>query len=109
MMSFQRALSWAVLTAGPIIEDGAADELTEVKLARARVALDLQPGTPFTEQQVDALAEVASLGIEYWANNDYADEDDVFGDAARTLGNITEDGIRHALVHTFSNTWAEEV
>lgn len=104
---FREALEYAVLTAKNIVEDGAADNLTEDDVARALTTLALKPGVPFTHRQVEAVAAVASLGIEYWANNDYAAEDDIFGDAARTLGDITEDGIRHALTFTFSNTWQE--
>lgn len=102
---FHEALQYAVLTAKDIIEDGAADKLTGDDLDLALSTFQLKPGTPFTAKQVEAIAAVASLGIEYWANNDYADEDDIFGDAAKTLGDITEAGIKHALTFTFGNTW----
>ena len=107
---FRTLVDRAVDCARSIIESGAAmdDELTDL-LPVAQEALRLPGMTVMTEEQIEALARVAALGVEYMDTNRYADDEDYPEDAAvaRALTGMDENWFIHSLTDNFDRRWQD--
>jgi hypothetical protein len=98
MPTLREELRLAVDTARSIIEDGAATEATEDDLALADIALLRAGDSVMPPDEINALAKVAALGIEYLIAVD--DTDGLNFTHMRTESNLT-----NVLTLTFGSRW----